>query len=225
MGWLRKSARDYLLEGTEQSMRGEYERAIVTLSKAIELDPQHAEAHMNRGIAHLESGQVEKALQDFTQSLRLEPNALCYYNRAQAWLERREWARAVADLDEAIRLEPEDVEAYNMRAIMLAEQGAYQRALADIERAIEMGHRSGHQNKAVILEMAGRLQEATASWDRVLKAKPKDAMALCRRGLLLERTGKKEQARQDLERAWKGRKALDEEWRLKVEQALQRLKG
>ncbi len=225
MGLLRKTARDYLLEGTEQSMRGQYKQAIATLSKAIELDPHHAEAYMNRGIAHLQSGEVERALEDFSQSLRLEPNPLCYYNRAQAWLARQELERAAADLDEALRLAPQDAEAYNMRAIVLAEQGAHDRALADIDRAIELGHRSGLSNKAIILEMAGKPEEAVACWEQVLKAKPKDAMALCRRGLLLERVGKREQARQDLEAAWKSRRSLGEQWQAEVERALQRLKG
>ncbi len=225
MGWLRKTARDYLLEGTEQSMRGEYERAIATLTKAIELDPQHAEAYMNRGIAHLESGQVEKALQDFSESLRLESNPLCYYNRAQAWLAKRALEQAVADLDEVVRLAPQDVEAYNMRAIVLSEQGAYERALADIDRAIEMGHPSGHQNKAVILEMAGREAEAMACWDQVLKGNPRDALALCRRGLLLERVGRSEEARRDLQQAWKVRSRLGPELQVQMQQALDRLKG
>jgi Flp pilus assembly protein TadD len=84
MGWFRKTAKDYLEEGTLQSMRGEYEQAIKTLSKALELDPQDADAYMHCGIAFLESGQTEKALQDFEESLRLRPDALCYYNRALA---------------------------------------------------------------------------------------------------------------------------------------------
>lgn len=225
MGWLRKTARDYVLEGTEQSMRGDYERAITTLSKAIQLDPQHAEAYMNRGIAYLESGQANKALRDFAESLRLEPNALCYYNRAQAWLARRDLERAAADLDEAVRLVPEDAESFNMRAIVLCEQGEYERALADIERAIELGHGSGHRNKAIILEMVGEIQEAIACWDQALKARPKDPMALCRRGLLLERAGRTEQALRDLERAWKERRALGPRWEAEARQALERLKG
>ncbi len=80
MGWFRKTAKDYLEEGTQHSMRGEYGRAIKALSKALEVDPQNAVAYMHRGIAFLNSGQAEKALQDFGASLRLEQNALCYYN-------------------------------------------------------------------------------------------------------------------------------------------------
>ncbi len=121
MGWLRRIAGRYLLaKGTAQAMPGQYKRPIVTLSKAIELDPQHAKTYINRGIAHLESGQVEKALEDLSQSLRLTPNALCCYNRALAWLEHGDEERALADLNEAICLDSQDMEPDNMRAIVLA---------------------------------------------------------------------------------------------------------
>lgn len=73
--------------------------------------------------------------------------------------------------------------------------------------------------------MAGRLQEAIACWDQVLKAKANDATALCWRGLLLECPGNGEQARRDLERAWMDRKALGERCQAEAEQALQRLKA
>ena len=39
MGWFRKTAKDYLEEGTKQSMYREYGSAIKALSKALEADP------------------------------------------------------------------------------------------------------------------------------------------------------------------------------------------
>jgi len=225
MGWFRKTAKDYLAEGALQSMRGEYEQAIKTLSKALELDPQDADAYMHRGIAFLESGQTEKALQDFEESLRLRPHALCYYNQALAWMGKGEDARAFADLDEAIRLAPQDAENYILQAILYSKQGDQERAIESAERAIELGHPSGWKSKAIFLEKAGRQAEALGSWDKALEQEPDNALALCRRGLLLLRQGRRLEAQRDLERAWKKRKELDEHWRTEVEQALKQLKG
>jgi tetratricopeptide (TPR) repeat protein len=224
MGWFRKTANDYLLKGTEQSLRGEYERAIETLSKALELDSQNAAAYWHRGIAFLESGQVEQALQDFGESLRLEPSALCYYNRALAWMSKGEVERALCDLDEAIRLDPQDAESYNLRAILYAKQGNLERAIAEIERAIDLGYENGWMNKAIFLEQIGRGEEALESWEQALEVNPKNTLVLCRRGLLLMRQGRRQEAQRDLEQAWKKRKELDAHWRHEVEQALKRLK-
>jgi tetratricopeptide (TPR) repeat protein len=224
MGWFRKTAKDYLLEGTDQSLRREYGRAIENLSKALELDPDNATAYLHRGIAFLESGQVEQALQDFTASLQREQSAFCYYNRALAWMAKKDLERSLRDLDEAVRLSPEDAENYNLRAIVHSGLGDQERAIADIERAIALGRRSGWMSKAIFLEKAGRDEEALESWGRALEVDPKDALALCRRGLLLLRLGRKQEAQRDLEQAWKKRKVLEEHWRVEIEQALQRLK-
>jgi len=224
MSWFRKTARDYLIEGTMQSLNGEYEKAIETLSKSIELDPLQAEPWMNRGLAYLRTGQAEQAIQDFSESLRLEPNALCYYNRALAWLKKGELEHVVADLDESLRLMPLDAEAWTLRATARLLQGAYEQALDDIEQAITLGHSSGYRNKAIILEKAGRLEEAVASWNLALESSRNDALALAWRGLLLEKLGRKEDALADLNRAWKRRKKLGEKLRRRVEEGLNRLK-
>lgn len=231
MGWFRKTAQDYVLEGTEQSLRKEYARAIKTLSKALDLNPQEATAYMHRGIAYLESGEVEKALQDFNQSLALEPNALAYYNRASAWLERKEYDLALRDLDEAIALAPQDKEIYLLRGIVYSERGIVyseredqERALQDVERAIALRHKGGKRAKAIVLERAGRDEEALACWDEALRGRRGDAIAIARHGLLLLRLGRREEARGDLRRAWRRRSELGEEWQVKVKQALDELK-
>ena len=45
-----------LKEGTLQALRGEYVRAVETLSKALELDANLMVAYLHRGIAYLEVG-------------------------------------------------------------------------------------------------------------------------------------------------------------------------
>lgn len=225
MGWFRKTAQDYVLQGTEQSLRREYARAIKTLSKALELDPQEATAYLHRGIAYLESGEKEKALQDFNQSLGLEPSALGYYNRALAWLEMGAEERALDDLGQAIRLAPKDRESYLLRGIVYSERGDQERALEDVERAIELKHEGGKRAKAIILERAGWDEEALACWDEVLRGRGGDAIALARRGLLLLRLGRREEAQRDLQRAWMKRSELGAEWVEKVKGALEELKG
>lgn len=229
--WRRKggrgrSAQEALLEGTAQAMRGKYPQAIALLSQAIEKEPSWSDAWMHRGIAYLESGQVEAALQDLETCLRLDPGkALGYYNRALAWLEKGEEERALGDLEAARRLEPGDVEVHLWRGIVLSRRGEYEKALEAVEEVIRLGdERRGYQNQAVILEQAGRWEEALASWDEVLKRDKGNVMALCRRGLLREKLGWREAARDDLRKAAKRGKQLPERWRQAVMEALGRLR-
>lgn len=110
-------------------------------------------------------------MQDFNQSLGLEPSALGYYNRALAWLEMGAEERALDDLGQAIRLAPKDRESYLLRGIVYSERGDQERALEDVERAIELKHEGGKRAKAIILERAGWDEEALACWDEVLRGR------------------------------------------------------
>ncbi len=130
---------------------------------------------------------------------------------------------ALRDLGEAIRLSPQDAESYNLRAILYSTQGEQERALEEIERAIELGHPEARKNKAIILEKAGRDEEAMNCWAKILNTQPNDALALCRRGLLLMQHGRKQEARHDLERAWQLREDLNGHWQTEVEKALKQL--
>ena len=221
--------KDEMWEGMQRMLRGEHEEAVRLFTRVLEEDPENAEAWFNRGLAHLESGRLEAAIRDFTESLGRREDPEAYYNRAMAWLELGDPEQALADLDAALRLDPEDAEAWNMRAIVEAERGNYERALRDIERAIERGHPSGFVNRATILERAGRLREALASLDQAMEDRPGDAMVWAKRGLLRERLGDLEGARRDLWEAWRRRRELEEEGRevllVQVEEALRRLGG
>jgi elongation factor Tu len=66
-------ADDYVEIGNEAFDIGEIDAAIAAYSKAIELDPGHAGAHNNRGLALREKGEYAKALDDYVKMLPIVP--------------------------------------------------------------------------------------------------------------------------------------------------------
>ena len=74
---------DYLhSQGWEARKKMDFKRAIDLYSKAIEIDPQHFKAYLNRGFAYDKIGETDKAIADYTRAVAIEPrNAYCYYNR------------------------------------------------------------------------------------------------------------------------------------------------
>src|SRR5260370_1284729 len=82
-GWGQKSAPDFYNDGTVAATRGDFHRAIYSLTEAIRLDPKNVDAYVNRGGAYSKAGYYERAIADFTEAIRLAPNlADAYYNRA-----------------------------------------------------------------------------------------------------------------------------------------------
>ncbi len=73
---------ELLVEGMEQGILGDYQRAIAIFTQVIQYAPNSAEAYYNRGLAYLKSGNPQAAIADYNQAIKLEPTL------AEAYLEK-----------------------------------------------------------------------------------------------------------------------------------------
>ena len=75
-----------------------------------------AEKHYNAGVDLQEQDQLEEAIAEYHESIRLNPElALAYSNRGLAYDDLGQHQRAIQDYDEGIRRDPELALAYNNR--------------------------------------------------------------------------------------------------------------
>src|SRR5262245_61150390 len=67
-----------------------------------------AKAYYFRGVEYRDKGDLDRALADLGQAIKLDPKfALAFNNRGLAWEDKGEIDRAIADYDAAIRLDPQ----------------------------------------------------------------------------------------------------------------------
>jgi tetratricopeptide (TPR) repeat protein len=94
--------------------------AIEEYGKAIDLFPLFYEALDNRGFTYMELGRWRDALNDFEESLRVEPNGFsAYFSRGECLLRLKEFAAAERQFSEGIAKFPEhapDLEKYRKLA-------------------------------------------------------------------------------------------------------------
>jgi tetratricopeptide (TPR) repeat protein len=108
-------------------------------------------AYANRGWAALQKNELDKAIADFTEVIRLEPNnAAAFNNRGSAWSEKKEHDKAIADFSEAIRLEPRNVSYYDARGMALGSKKEFAKALSDYNEAIGLdpGYARAYNSRA-----------------------------------------------------------------------------
>src|SRR6516162_1004389 len=75
-----------------------------------------ATVYYKSGVASLGKPDYTKAIGDFTEAIRLDPNfALAYYNRGLAYANKGNYDKAISDYTEAIRLDPNYTQAYTNR--------------------------------------------------------------------------------------------------------------
>ncbi|MDB9405455.1 tetratricopeptide repeat-containing serine protease family protein, partial [Microcystis sp. CS-574] len=116
-----------------------YELASDDYNKAIEINPNFAEAYNNRGLLYYNQQKYELALADFSKAIEINPNfALAYNNRGGIYYNQQKYELALADFNKAIEINPNLAEAYLNRGGIYYNQQKYELALADFNKAIEI---------------------------------------------------------------------------------------
>jgi tetratricopeptide (TPR) repeat protein len=137
-------------------------------------------ALIQRGAAHHEIGNLDRAIADYDEAVGLDPGlALAYFRRGNVHRERRELDRAIADLDQAIRLEPGLLLAYQNRGLAHQDKGELDRALADFDAAIRLDPKlaAAYHHRAGVRQQRGDHAGAAADFGEAGRLDPKFARA------------------------------------------------
>lgn len=132
----------YYRHGGVDCAKGDYDHAIVNLTKAIELNPNFAEAYNNRGIAYRKKGNHTCAIADYTKAIELKPDfAKAYNNRGNAYSDKGNYGRAIDDYTKAIKLKPDFINAYYNRGIAYLRKDDHDRSAASLAKAKRLRNR------------------------------------------------------------------------------------
>jgi tetratricopeptide (TPR) repeat protein len=142
-GTATATATEYYERGRLYLIRKNYDAALNRFQKAIEIDPEFAEAHYVLGRLYVKLGKPDLALEEIEIAIALEPGdvrllAASYFSRGELLHKAKRDREALADLDRAIELLPDAELFYLVRSDVLEDAGDYEQALKDIEKAIEL---------------------------------------------------------------------------------------
>lgn len=192
------------LTGVLARQRGDAQRALELIGRAIALDGTRAIAHCNLGAAQQDAGRDGDALASYERALALQPAyplALC--NRANALRRLGRLAEALDGYAAALALSPGYPEALCNRALALQELGRHDAALDGFAAALAArpAYPEAVNGAAVSLLATGDTEGALQGFDRALQLRPGYAEAWCGRGGLLLYAGQPEAALDSWHRA------------------------
>jgi len=111
---------------------------IGCLTDVIRFDPRFAEAWALRGFYYSYLlKQEEQAISDYTEAIRLDPQAFVYVARGEALLRIGKQKRAMADAREALRRDSDEWEAWTLLASAHFRERKYANTVNDATNAIE----------------------------------------------------------------------------------------
>ncbi len=165
----------YINRGYVNASGGQFEQAITNYSRAIELNPNSAEAYNNRGIAYRNLDKLQQSVADYTKAVELNPNyAEAYNNRGIAYSKLGQLYLAICDYNESIELNPQFAEAYNNRANAYTKLGQLERAISDYTKAIKNNSylAKAYGNRAVTYALLGEKKTARKDLLKAIKLNP-----------------------------------------------------
>ncbi|MFH2090815.1 MAG: tetratricopeptide repeat protein [Pseudomonadota bacterium] len=195
---------DWYQKGLFFNRIGQYEKAIDSFSRAVEIDPQNANAYNNRGAIWYLKENYGTAIEDYTKALELKPDVTDFYiNRAAAWFKTGDFKKTIADYDQAIRLDPRLAHAFNNRGMTFYFMGEYDKAVADHTRAIELNSEISqfYNNLGAAWFRKEKDERAIVAYSRALGLNPKSFNALRNRGIAWFKKGFNDRAINDYTRA------------------------
>jgi tetratricopeptide (TPR) repeat protein len=142
-------------------------------------------AYYVRGLVYIEQGNLESAIVDFSDAIRLNPNyAEAYSNRGLARYEQGDLESAIADFTDAIGLDANLAQAYVNRGTARYNQGELESAIADFTNAIDLDTTLGeaYYNRAIARYDQSDLDGAIADFSDAIRFNSNLAEAYYNRG-------------------------------------------
>ncbi|NIM01821.1 MAG: protein kinase [Acidobacteria bacterium] len=187
--------------------------------KAVELDPDNAEARASRGLALSLKGDFEESDKEFEKAIALNPKSYeAHYFFARALFAQGRHEDAVKEFEKACEVNPEDYQAPFFLAQTYLSVGRRAYAAANLRKAVEAAKKhlafNADDARALYLGGAGLVElgelEMAQEWvARAQKIDPDDSLVLYNVACIYAQLGENDQALDCLEKSYKNAVSTD----------------
>ena len=187
------------------------DKAWQASKKALELDPDSAEAHSSAGLAHLVRQEFDDAERELHLAMKLNPALFePYYYLARTRFHQGDMDTAAEWFAKAAVVNPDDYQSRLLRVQILRGEGRIEEAKAEAREAIEVVERNleWHPDDLRALHLGagslillGHVERADRWLRRALEIDPHDSILLYNVACNLANLGKPEESLDHLERA------------------------
>ncbi len=147
--------------------KGQYDRAVEFIGKAIAKNCRIPEFHNNIGVVLDEQGQYTAAIENYRRAIQLKPDYVEAYNNLGIALRvQGEFDEAIECYRQAMQLRPELAELYCNLADVQRDLGLCSEAIVNYDRSIRLKPdcAPAHWNKSLALLLSGNFTEGLTEY-------------------------------------------------------------
>ena len=147
---------------------------------------QLADFFHHRGIAYRLSGELDRAIADYSQAIKLNPKlSAAFNNRGVAYDRKGDYDRAIQDYEQGLALQP-SAEAHFNRGNAYLAKSQYDRAIDDFNQALKLkpGFAAAIDNRCWARAAVGILKQALTDCNQALRLLPGNAGTFGSRGFV-----------------------------------------
>lgn len=184
--------------------KGQYDQALRLFDQVLDLDSDHALAHLNRGVVLQSLGRWQDSVMSLTQALAYDAHmALGWSNLGVALIQLTQLDAALQCFDRAIDLQADLASAHSNRGVVLRDLLRFEEAIASHKKAISLRPDQGSawNNLGLALKEAGKMDVALDAFEQALLLDRTNALAWGNKGVTLQSMHRSQEALECYEKA------------------------
>jgi protein O-GlcNAc transferase len=174
--------------GLIHSLQGKHQLALAAYDLALKIQPDDAEALINKGSTFIDIKNYVLALEVLEKATQIRPDIPeAWSNKGIALNNLNLYQESISAYNEAIKLAPSYHEAWSNKGVTLNELKRYDEAITHYDKALSLkpDYAEAWSNKGVTLDELKRFDEAITHYDKALSLKPDYAEAWSNKGVTL----------------------------------------
>jgi len=179
------------------AMKKDWPAALAFINQALDLTPDNAFAHSNKGNILQELGCIEDAIESYDKAITLAPqNPETYNNKGNALQALNQFTQSIEWYDKAITLAPQYAMAYNNKGNALQELKYFNEAIDCYNKALALGPCADGSFTGIgmVLQQVSRYEEAISFFDKAIDLNPQYVEAWTNKGIALKSLRRFEEA-------------------------------